>query len=230
MRSTFRFFSGSALMLVALSGAAQDSGLATDKDKYSYTAGFQIGTQMQQRFAQEGMGVNADAFAKGILDALNSAEAELSVEEMEAVVEKYRQTQVEAQTKVASDNQQASEAFLAANKEQEGIIVTDSGLQYKVLTEGSGDQPSPTDTVVVHYRGTLADGTEFDSSYSRGNPATFSLDGIIPGWREALQLMQPGAKWQVFIPPALGYGERGAGGSIGPNQALVFDIELIEVK
>jgi len=230
MKSILGIFSGSALLLTALGAGAQDSDLTTDKNKYSYTAGYQIGSQMQQRFSQEGMGVDTDAFADGIVDALNGAEAKLSDDEMQAVVEKYRQAQVDEQAGVASGNQAAGEAFMAENKTKEGVFITDSGLQYKVLTEGSGKNPGATDTVVVHYRGALIDGTEFDSSYSRGNPATFSLDGIIPGWQEALQLMRPGAKWQVFIPAELGYGERGAGGSIGPNQALVFDIELIEIK
>lgn len=127
-------------------------------------------------------------------------------------------------------NIKEGEEFLAANKEKEGVITTASGLQYKVITEGTGRTPKATDTVETNYRGTLIDGKEFDSSYSRGQTATFPVSGVIKGWTEALLLMKEGAKWQLFIPPDLAYGARGAGGDIGPNATLIFDIELIAIK
>ena len=131
---------------------------------------------------------------------------------------------------LGDSNELTGEAFRAEYGKQETVLRTDSGILYRALTTGSGTKPGPNDTVVVHYKGTLPDGQEFDSSYKRGQPATFSLGGIIAGWKEVLQLMSEGAKWEVVIPPELGYGSVGAGGLIGPNQTLVFEIELIEVK
>jgi len=130
----------------------------------------------------------------------------------------------------ASENKALGEAFLAENAKQEGVVVTESGLQYKVIEPGQGDSPGPADVATVHYRGTLIDGTQFDSSYDRGQPATFPVGGVIAGWSEALQMMKPGAKWQLFIPAELAYGERGAGQVIGPNSTLIFDVELISVE
>ena len=130
----------------------------------------------------------------------------------------------------AAKNQADGEAFLAENAKQEGVKVTESGLQYKVLEPGEGDSPGASDVATVHYRGTLIDGTQFDSSYDRGQPATFPVGGVIAGWTEALQLMKPGAKWQLTIPAGLAYGERGAGQDIGPNATLLFDVELISVE
>jgi FKBP-type peptidyl-prolyl cis-trans isomerase FklB len=131
---------------------------------------------------------------------------------------------------LAAKNKADGEAFLAENAKQEGVVVTSSGLQYKVLEPGEGDAPTPADTVTVNYRGTLVDGTQFDSSYDRGQPATFPVQGVIPGWTEALQLMKPGSKYQLAIPAELAYGERGAGQTIGPNSTLLFDVELISVE
>ncbi len=131
---------------------------------------------------------------------------------------------------MAAKNQTEGEAFLTENAKKEGVVVTASGLQYKVLEAGEGDSPMPSDVVTVHYRGTLVDGTQFDSSYDRGQPATFPVGGVIAGWTEALQLMKPGAKWQLVIPADLAYGERGAGQVIGPNSTLLFDVELISVE
>ena len=130
----------------------------------------------------------------------------------------------------ADENRQQGEAFLATNAQVEGVVTLPSGLQYKIIREGTGKQPTASDTVTVHYRGTLIDGAEFDSSYSRGQPATFPVNGVIQGWVEALQLMKEGAKWQLFIPPELAYGERGAGRDIGPNATLIFDVELLTVN
>jgi FKBP-type peptidyl-prolyl cis-trans isomerase FklB len=138
--------------------------------------------------------------------------------------------QAERTKQLAEKNKKEGEAFLAANKTKEGIKTLPSGLQYKVIKEGTGKTPTAEDTVVTNYRGTLTDGTEFDSSYKRGQPATFPVKGVIPGWTEALQLMKEGSKWELFIPSNLAYGEQGAGGVIGPNAALIFEIELISVK
>lgn len=137
----------------------------------------------------------------------------------------------QAQMKTKGEkNKKEGDAFLAENKDKKGIVSLPSGLQYKVIKEGEGDTPKATDKVTVHYRGTLIDGTEFDSSYGRGEPATFPVNGVIPGWTEALQLMNAGSKWQLFIPSKLAYGERGAGGKIGPNSTLIFDVELISIQ
>ena len=130
----------------------------------------------------------------------------------------------------ADKNMKEGETFLAENKNKEGVVTLPSGLQYKVITAGAGPTPKLTDTVTTHYRGTLIDGTEFDSSYKRNQPATFQVNGVIAGWTEALQLMHVGSKWQLFIPANLGYGARGAGGKIGPNATLIFDIELLAIK
>jgi FKBP-type peptidyl-prolyl cis-trans isomerase FklB len=137
---------------------------------------------------------------------------------------------MEKQEALLKKNLEAGQAFLEANKKKEGVVTLPSGLQYKIITEGKGKQPKSTDTVVAHYRGTLTNGTEFDSSYKRNEPATFPVAGVIKGWQEVLPLMKEGAKWQVYIPAELAYGPRGAGDVIGPNEVLVFDIELLSVK
>ncbi|MDH3693798.1 MAG: FKBP-type peptidyl-prolyl cis-trans isomerase, partial [Gammaproteobacteria bacterium] len=224
------FTLGSAFVLLTAIGFAQDGGLTTDEQKFSYSVGFQVGSQIQQQFGQNNTVVDPETFAQGVQDALSNSETKITPEEMQAIMQAKQEEQVAAQQAVAGENKAKGDAFLAENKEKEGVVVTESGLQYKVVTAGEGKQPAADSTVVVHYSGRLIDGTEFDSSYKRETPATFALGGIIPGWGEALQLMKEGAKWQVFIPSELGYGERGAGGAIGPNETLVFDIELLEVK
>ncbi len=158
----------------------------------------------------------------------------MSDEEMRTVMTAYQkeisQKQAEAAKIAAEKNKKEGDAFLAANKAKEGVITLPSGLQYKILKEGNGKKPTDADTVQVHYRGTLIDGTEFDSSIKRGQPASFPVKQIIPGWREALKLMPVGSKWQLFIPPELAYGARGAGGDIGPNATLIFEVELLAIK
>ena len=221
---------GAALLATGPLATAQDAGLESEEQKYSYTVGYQIGTQIKSRFSQEIERMDIEVFSRGIQDALGDGESALSPEEMTAVVQARQQEEAAAQEQAAQANMEEGEAFLAENKNREGVTSTDSGLQYEVLEEGDGKMPGPTDTVVVHYRGTLIDGTEFDSSYERGEPATFGLTGIIPGWQEALQLMQEGDRWKVYLPSGLAYGAQGAGGAIGPNEALLFEIELLEVK
>jgi FKBP-type peptidyl-prolyl cis-trans isomerase FklB len=221
---------GSTLAALTATAVAQDGGLQSDEQKFSYSVGYQVGSQIKQQFGQNNTQVDAETFAAGVRDALSESETKLTPEEMQAVIQAKQQEQLAAQQAVAEQNKAKGEEFLAANKDKEGVVVTESGLQYKVMTPGEGKQPTAESTVVVHYSGRLIDGTEFDSSYKRETPATFSLGGIIKGWGEALQLMEEGAKWQVYIPAELGYGERGAGGAIGPNETLIFDIELLEVK
>lgn len=209
---------------------AKEPLLDNPKDRISYTIGINIG----QDFVTQKMDINADVLLLGIKDTMAGKEARLTEEEMMAEIQKFQE---EMQAKMMADAQQsaeknklAGEAFLAENAKQEGIVVTASGLQYKVLEAGEGSSPGPADVATVHYRGTLIDDTQFDSSYDRGQPATFPVGGVIPGWTEALQLMKPGAKWQIFIPSQLAYGERGAGEAIGPNATLLFDVELVSVE
>jgi FKBP-type peptidyl-prolyl cis-trans isomerase FklB len=215
-----------ALAGVALSAQAADAPLTTDKQKFSYTVGVQIG-QSLKRDASE---IDADVVTRAIKDVLGDKKLQLSQEEMQKVMETFQQKQMEKQMAAADKNEKAGQEFLAANKKKEGITETASGLQYKVIKAGSGDKAKATDTVVVHYKGTLINGSEFDSSYKRNEPATFRVNQVIPGWQEALQLMNPGAKFQLFIPSKLAYGPRGAGGAIGPNETLLFDVELVEIK
>lgn len=221
------------LGLVVLQGCngeqAKELSMQTDEQKVAYSIGLSIGAN----FKSQQLNLDADYVGAGIADALAGKEPRLSDAEMEAVMMSFQQKQMEkmqaAQDEESGKNQAASEAFLAENAAKEGVVTTESGLQYKVVTEGTGATPGPTDTVEVHYRGTLIDGTEFDSSYSRGQTVSFPVNGVIAGWTEALQLMKEGAKYELYIPSDLAYGPGGTGGPIGPNQALIFEVELISV-
>jgi FKBP-type peptidyl-prolyl cis-trans isomerase FklB len=218
-------------LCVASIGLAQDKPQLKDqKDKASYSIGYDIGST----FKKQNVELNADALFAGFKDALAAKEAALSKEEREKTLEAFQkemmEKQVAASKEAATKNAAEGEKFLAENKNKEGIKTTASGLQYKVLKEGSGPTPKETDTVVTNYKGTLLDGTEFDSSYKRNEPMTFPVNRVIKGWTEALQLMKPGAKYQLFIPSALAYGERGAGRDIGPNATLIFEVELLSIK
>ncbi|HEX5719646.1 MAG TPA: FKBP-type peptidyl-prolyl cis-trans isomerase [Thermoanaerobaculia bacterium] len=199
------------------------------QDRASYIIGLNLGQSLK---AQE-VPVTPDLIIQGLRDGLGGANALLTPEEIQAAMQEF-QTQLMAaqQSKreaAGAKNMQESQAYLDQNKAKAGVKTTASGLQYEVLAEGSGESPKPTDKVTVHYRGTLPDGKVFDSSYDRNEPATFPVNGVIPGWVEALQLMKPGAKYRLVIPPALAYAERGAGNDIGPNQVLLFDVELISI-
>ncbi len=200
------------------------------KDKISYSIGLNIGRDFQQN----DMDINPDILAQGIKDVLSGGEIRMSDEEIQEALMAFQQEaatkQQERIQEMAEGNRKMGEEFLAENAKKDDVVTLPSGLQYKIIEEGNGKTPGPDDTVTVNYRGTLIDGTEFDSSYQRGEPASFPVKGVIPGWTEALQLMREGAKWQLFIPADLAYGERGAGRVIGPNSALVFDVELLEVK
>jgi FKBP-type peptidyl-prolyl cis-trans isomerase len=218
----------------ATKSAAAAPALTTRKDKFSYALGMNIGNGYKQGLEKQTVEFNADLIAQGVKDALSGAKTRLTEDEAKAVLTEV-QTEVNKQrqekTKEASDkNKAAGEAFLAANKSKEGVVTLPSGLQYKILTAGIGPKPTASDQVNCNYRGTLIDGTEFDSSYKRGKPATFGVGQVIKGWTEALQLMPIGSKWQLFIPSSLAYGERGGpGGAIGPNEALIFEVELISI-
>ena len=215
-----------AIMLaaVALPGlAAEKAELKTDPEKNGYSVGYDIGRSLRTQLGD----VDTEAMARGLKDAMGGVAPVLSDQEMQ---QRFLTMRQEAAAKVAEKNKKDGEAFLAKNKGEKGVKTTASGLQYKVVTAGKGAQPKPGDTVTVNYRGTLIDGTEFDSSYKRGQPATFPLQGVIPGWTEALQLMKEGSKWMLYIPSNLAYGERSAGPLIGPNSTLIFEVELLSIK
>ena len=200
-------------------------------DKLSYALGIGIGSQLAGMGAKE---LNIDDFAQAIKDVISGSELKVDNAEAQTLVQNFFQEQEAKQQAAAAEAGKVAkatgEAFLAENGKKDGVVTLPSGLQYQVLKEGNGKKPSATDQVVCHYEGTLIDGTVFDSSYKRNQPATFGLNQVIAGWTEGVQLMQEGAKYRFFIPYDLAYGERGAGAQIPPLAALVFDVELIEVK
>lgn len=219
------------ILLIASQGYAQDNLVLKDKkEKISYIIGMDIG----QNLKNQSIDVDPDILARGLKDGLSGGKPSLSEQEiretMTAFQKEVKAKQEELIKKLAEKNKTEGEAFLAENKKKEGVQTLPSGVQYKVIKAGAGPKPQLTDTVTTHYRGTLIDGREFDSSYRRGKPATFQVKGIIPGWTEALQLMEVEAKWQLFIPSSLAYGEGGAGREIGPNATLIFEVELISIQ
>ena len=214
------------LLLVSQVGAQEKLVLKDQKDKISYIIGMDIGNNLKK----QSISVNPKILAKGIEDALSGAKHLLAEQEVQETMMAFQKEMMAKQAEVAKKNKTEGEAFLAENKKKEGVKTLPSGVQYKVMKAGNGKKPKSNDTVAVHYRGTLIDGTEFDSSYKRGQPATLQVSGVIPGWTEALQLMVEGAKWQLFIPSNLAYCERGAGGVIGPNATLIFEVELISIQ
>jgi FKBP-type peptidyl-prolyl cis-trans isomerase len=203
--------------------------LESTEQRLSYGIGYNLGQRMQS----DGVPMDSDAFAAGLRDAVTGSDPRMSQEEIGAEMQSYQERmaaeQQAAQAQLATANAAAAEAYLAQNATVEGVVVTESGLQYQVLEQGDGPKPGAEDTVEVHYRGTLVDGTEFDSSYTRGQTVSFGVGQVIPGWTEALQLMPVGSKWKLAIPPELGYGAGGAGQAIGPNSALIFEVELISI-
>jgi len=203
--------------------------LKTDYEKQSYAMGMNLGLGLHH----QGMTLDPALVARGMKDAMGGGKTALTEEEARSVIQKLQgdvRQKVEAKAKEEGmANRKAGEEFLAANKTKEGVVALPSGLQYKIETEGTGPKPTTTDTVTCNYRGTLIDGKEFDSSYKRGAPASFPVGGVIKGWTEALQLMPVGSKWQLFIPPDLAYGDRGAGGDIGPGETLIFEVELLSI-
>jgi FKBP-type peptidyl-prolyl cis-trans isomerase FklB len=204
--------------------------LKSDADRRSYALGMDLGHQ----FSTMGISVDPAIFERGMKASLTGGKTELTQEEMKEALTKLqaelKQKQMAAREAAIQQAKEAGTAFLAANKTKEGVVTLPSGLQYKILKEGTGPRPTLTDTVVCNYRGTLVNGTEFDSSYKRGQPATFPLNKVIKGWTEALQLMPVGSKWELYIPPDLAYGDRGAGDVIPPDSTLIFEVELMSIQ
>jgi FKBP-type peptidyl-prolyl cis-trans isomerase FklB len=213
-----------------LCAAGEAPEIRDDSDRIGYSIGYQIGGD----FRRQGVELRPDLVVKGIRDAVDGANPLMTPEEMSRTLVELKRRVTAAQQedarRTAERNRAAGEAFLAENAKKDGVVTLPSGLQYKVVKQGEGAPPGATDNVSVHYRGTLVDGTEFDSSYRRNRPSTFPVNGVIRGWAEALQLMKPGAKWQLFIPANLAYGDRGAGSVVLPGSALIFEVELISVN
>jgi len=207
--------------------------LTTKKQKFSYALGMNIGTGLGNNLKKQSVEVDPILVSQGLKDALSGAKPRLTQEEAQAVLTEVqtevRKEQQEKMQEASAKNKSEGEAFLAANKSKEGVVTLPDGLQYKILTAGNGPKPTASDSVVCNYRGTLINGTEFDSSYKRGQPATFGVGQVIKGWTEALQLMPVGSKWQLVIPSSLAYGERGAGADIGPDSTLIFEVELLSI-
>lgn len=213
----------------AAAAKSENSALPTQKDKFGYVIGLDIGNMLKKQYID----INPNTLLLGLKAALNDEKMLLTESEQKEILTELQKTvqakQTEARNKQLEKNKKDGEEFLAKNKTTKGVVTLPSGLQYKVIAEGKGTSPAVTDTVTVNYQGTLIDGTEFDSSYKRGQPATFPVTGVIKGWTEALQLMKPNSKWELYIPPELAYGERGAGSNIGPNSTLIFNVELLSV-
>lgn len=218
-----------ALLFAPLTFAA-DKGLTTEIDRLSYSLGAKTG----ENFSSQDIPVNPNQFAKGLSDAVGKKKLLMTEQEMQDTIQKFQEKEIskvtEMNKKLAVVNQEKSNKFLAENKGKPNVKTLSSGLQYIELTPGKGSSPKLGDDVTVNYRGTLIDGTEFDSSYKRKESTTFQLEGLIPGWQEALLMMKPGAKWKIFVPPQLAYGDKGAGRIIEPNSTLIFEIELVNVK
>jgi FKBP-type peptidyl-prolyl cis-trans isomerase FklB len=219
-----------ALALAGTTFTAHAQSLKTEKDKVSYSIGMDLGSNLKKQDIE----IDPDVLAKGLKDSYRGGPTALTSDEAHQVITEFRKVmmakQAERMKKLAEQNQKEGEKFLAENAKKPGVKTLPSGLQYKVLTPGTGKTPKATDTVTVNYKGSLINGTEFDSSFKRGQPATFPVSGVIPGWTEGLQLMKEGAKYEFFIPPKLAYGERGAGREIGPNATLIFEVTLLSVK
>jgi FKBP-type peptidyl-prolyl cis-trans isomerase FklB len=218
------------VLLASYAYAGENIELKDQKDKVSYSIGMNIGNNLKKQSIE----VSPDILLQGIKDALSGGKTLMTEKEVNETMMNFQKEVMAKQQarmkELAEKNKKEGEAFLAENKKKEGVITLPSGLQYKVIKEGDGKIPTINDTVTVNYRGTLIDGKEFDSSYTRGQPVTFPVKGVIPGFSEALQLMKVGSKWQLFIPSNLAYGERGAGEEIGPGATLIFELELVSIK
>ena len=214
------------LFLVSQVSAQENLVLKSQKEKVSYIIGMDIGMNLKK----QAIDIDSNILVRGMKDALSGAKPLLTEQEIQEAMVAFQKEMMAKQSEVAKKNKAEGEAFLAENKKKEGVKTLPSGLQYKVIKAGTGKKPKSTDTVTANYRGTLINGTEFDSSYKRGQPASFPVSGVIPGWTEALQLMEVGAKWQLFIPSNLAYGEQGAGRDIGPNSTLIFEVELVSIQ
>ena len=202
----------------------------TQKEKVSYAIGMEMGKGVKS----QGIDVDPSILAQGLRDAMSGAKPQMTEDELKQVItglqQEMRQKQMQMQQAAAAENKTKGDAFLAENSKKDGVVALPDGLQYKILSAGTGKKPAETDTVMCNYKGTFLDGTEFDSSAQAGKPVPFEVKNVIPGFKEVLQLMPVGSKWQVFIPSSLAYGERGAGNVIGPNAALIFEIELVSIQ
>lgn len=225
-----------ALKTLAAASLLTVAGISTalDLDKEESRFGYSLGYNMGQGLSKDFPNMDLDALKQGLAEAVKGAEGQLSEADMRTAIQAGQKKAMEArkatQAAAGEKNKVAGEKYLAANAKKDGVKTTDSGLQYSVLTKGKGKSPKATDTVSVHYHGTLPDGSVFDSSVDRGTPATFALNRVIPGWTEGVQLMKTGAKYRFFVPEDLAYGERSPSPKIGPNQVLIFDVELLEIK
>lgn len=223
-------FAAGLLLVLSACDKGGKSDLKNDTEKFSYAIGMDIGRSLKRLDTE----IDVAALRQGVEDTLNDKETLLTqeqvVEVMTSFSQKIQKEQAEKQKNAAGKNAEEAKKFLEENKGKAGVKTTKSGLQYEVITEGKGEKPKATDRVSVHYTGKLIDGTVFDSSVERGQPATFPLNAVIPGWTEGLQLMPVGSKYKLFVPPELGYGERGAGPKIGPNALLIFEVELLKVE
>ncbi len=219
------FFVTLIISLMSYSAIAATE-VKTDEQKLSYA----MGTYFAMGIAQQDVKLDVPAFVKAVEDVLNKNEPQISIQEMQEILTKYKETVAAEETMAIAKNKKAGEAFLSENKMKEGVVVTTSGLQYKILKQGSGEKPAAGSSVTVHYKGTLVDGTVFDSSFDRGQPATLSLGQVIKGWQEAVPMMTTGSTWQIYVPSELAYGDRAASEVIGPASTLIFDIELISVN
>lgn len=232
MKNRIIYLMAIALMIAGMSceqsGTVQNVDLETDADSVGYAIGILVGDNNKQQIlnAPGGENINVEAMAAAFRQSAMGEETVISREEADVIVRNYFEGAGEAQ---AQENLEEGNAFLEENRQREGVEVTESGLQYEILEEGTGETPEANDRVKVHYHGTLIDGTVFDSSVERGEPATFGVSQVIPGWTEALLMMKEGAKWKIYLPSLIAYGERGAGQDIGPNTTLIFEVELLEI-
>jgi len=223
------------LLMIAISCTSSEKVVETPQlTDYMDTVSYSVGVDIGKSFRLQEMDINPDVMARGLSDAFSDKETALTDEETQSTLIKFRQEFQEKQREIAQRKAQetaiAEEAYLAESASKEGVVSLPSGLQYKVITPGDGPSPLTTDKVKVHYKGSLADGTIFDSSYDRGQPTSFTVSGVIKGWTEALLLMQVGSKWELTIPSKLGYGARGSGGKIPPNSTLLFEVELLGIE
>jgi len=225
--ATLALFAGQAV-------AEEKKAEMSEKEKLSYSLGYTQGAGMGGFFKAQSVDVDNNIIVNGFKDGVTGVKAPMTEQEMKDIMANFQKNmaakRAEAMKEAGDKNKKAGEAFLAENKKNKGVVTLPDGLQYKILKEGKGNKPTATDKVKVNYKGTLIDGSEFDSSYKRGEPAVFQADKVIAGWTEALQLMKEGSKWEVYIPSNLAYGERGAGPLIGPNSTLIFEIELLSIE
>ena len=222
----------SVLSALPLSGQDKSPELKTDIDKVSYSIGLQVGfnfARQSEALKKQNVQINTEAMMAGVKDAI-AGKPQLTTDQVRQTLAAFEKDMTQKVQAMAQKNVGEGDKFLAENKKKDGVKATSSGLQYKVISEGNGPQPKESDAVTVNYRGTLIDGTEFDSSYKRGQAVTFPVNGVIKGWTEGLQLMKVGSKYQFFIPAKLAYGERQMGPDIGPNSTLIFEVELVGIQ